>query len=220
MDSYYYRKKFPRIADRIETIPIPLDVKKFVMAKDREIIRKKYGLNESSRIILYAGRLSKVKRVDNIIRAFRLVGEDYPKALLVIVGDGEEETRLRKMISVFSDRIVFLGRLSHDDMPDILCASDVLVMASETEGMPTIALEALACGLPVVSTGVGDMARLISNEKIGFVTDQGDIEDYGKKMIRALEISDKFREERVAVALKFSADAVSRKVLDLHMKHE
>lgn len=216
-DEQYYTDTFPRVRNKIVTISIPLNMEEFRIMEDKKGLRRKFGLSEDRKIILYAGRFSKEKGIDFIIEAFDELNRDMPDTELVLVGQGKEEKRLRRLASdARADTIKFLGPLPHEEMPHILNCSDVLVMASETEGMPTVILEALACGVPVISTKVGDVEHVILNGKIGFIAAHGNIDDYKKKLLKAMTISDEFKEERIRVAASFSSSSISRKIVKMH----
>lgn len=216
-DGQYYHNTYPKVRDKIVTISIPLNLGEFRIIEDKKGLRRKYGLSEDHKIVLYAGRFSKVKGIDFIIDVFNTLNRDLPDTDLILVGQGEEEKRLRRLASnAQANTIKFLGSLSHEEMPYILNCADVLVMASQTEGMPTVILEALACGVPVISTKVGDVEHIIVNDRIGFIAAHNNMDDYNKKLIKALEISDKYKEDRVKVAAYFSSSSISRKIVKMH----
>lgn len=216
-DEKYYRERYPRLKDKITTIPVPLNLEDFNIQNNRTVLRQRYGLPENGKVVIFAGRFSKVKGIDLIIRAFSLLNRDIPESHLLLVGKGEEEGNLRRLVSELNVKNVkFLGSISHEVMPEILNCSDVLVLASHTEGMPTVALEALACGIPVISTRVGDVPRIIRNERIGFLIDDRDVNEIKELMKRALDTTGSFKEERVEVAGEFSAMRLSGNILDIH----
>ncbi|UCE73106.1 MAG: glycosyltransferase family 4 protein [Methanomassiliicoccales archaeon] len=218
-DERFYTTKYPYVSKKITTIPIPLDLNLFKVRNDKKTLCKKYGLDDRHKIILYAGRFSKVKGIDLIIKAFVNLNRVIPNTYLILVGKGEDERRLRKLISdLKATNIKFMGSLAHDEMPYILNCADVLVMASLTEGLPTIVLEALACGLPVVSTDVGDISSVIKNEKIGYLIEERNEDDLKDNLIRALVVSGKNKEERKEIAEKYSADSLSDRILQVHKK--
>jgi glycosyltransferase involved in cell wall biosynthesis len=216
-DAGFYADKYPKEKEKITTIPIPIDLDEFYIKPDKRILQNIFGLNVDHKIILYLGRFSKVKGIDFIIRVFMDLNRNEPKTDLILVGKGEDEKRLKKMVADLNIKnISFLGALAHEDVPNIMNCADVLVMASYTEGLPSVALEALACGLPVVSTDVGDIDKILINEKLGFVVGQRNEEEYKKKLIKALKISDEFKEERHDAATIYSAPKISQRIIDLH----
>jgi glycosyltransferase involved in cell wall biosynthesis len=94
---------------------------------------------------------------------------EVPDALLLIVGDGPLEQSLRqlaKRVGV-TGRVRFLGHVEHDDLAVYYAAADALVLASASEGMPNVMLEAMACGTPVIATSVGGIPEILRPPKGG-----------------------------------------------------
>ncbi|UCE37896.1 MAG: glycosyltransferase family 4 protein [Thermoplasmata archaeon] len=216
-DEEFYANKYPKEKEKIITIPIPINVDEFDIKAGKKDLRNRLGLNQDHKIILYVGRFSKVKGIDLIIRAFLDLNKEVPDVDLVLVGQGEEEGRLRELISSLRVKNVhFLRTLPHEDVPNILNCADVLAMASYTEGLPTILLEALACGLPVVSTDVGDIGNVVTSERIGFLLKNRSKEDYKNKLTSALKMSDEYKADRREVAERYSSNAMVKRIMKMH----
>lgn len=130
---------------------------------DQTAMREKYGL--SGPVILSVGNLVQLKGHDLVIRAVSLLD----KAVLLVVGDGPERTRLEHLaLSLgLGDRIRFLGVISHQELPELYSAADVLVLASEREGWPNVLLESMACGTPVVVTGFPSAPEIVNSPAAG-----------------------------------------------------
>ena len=109
------------------------------------------------------------KNIGRLIRAFALLAADRP-AHLVIVGDGEERPALSALVQTLglADRVTFTGH--RDDTPALYAGFDVFALSSDTEQMPLSVIEAMASGLPVAATGVGDVRDMVATENAGFVT--------------------------------------------------
>ena len=103
------------------------------------------------------------------IRGARLVLNEIPDADFLIVGDGPQRADLEALCSELglSDNVRFLGTRS--DVPEIICATDLMVLTSVTEAMPMVILEAMACGKPVVATDVGGVGELVEDGVTGFL---------------------------------------------------
>ncbi len=138
-----YASRYPSLQDRLMMIPPAVEVPGTEPGKSPQGVAQSDGLT-----ILYAGRLSREKRVDKIIQTF-VASPNLENARLIIVGSGPEESRLRMLAR--NPRIEFRGVVPHDKMVDLYQAADTLVLASEYEGTPTVALEALASSCPVVA---------------------------------------------------------------------
>lgn len=114
-------------------------------------------------------------RVDNTLEAFALLKARYPEATLAVAGYGSEEGRLRRLAaSLGTDGIRFAGRVEPPAMPRLYEEADIFVNSSEVDNQPVSVLEAFAAGLPVVSTGTGDIAAMVRDGETGLLVPPGD----------------------------------------------
>ncbi|WP_089718439.1 glycosyltransferase family 4 protein [Candidatus Entotheonella palauensis] len=125
---------------------------------ERQLLRQSLHLPTDSPIALFMGRLAAEKRVDNLLAIWPAIRHLHPHAELVIIGTGEEESKLR---ATAGPGVTFLGAI--DDVTPYLQAADVFVLPSATEGLSNAMLEALATGLPVVATQVGGASDIITD---------------------------------------------------------
>ncbi len=112
-------------------------------------------------LALAVGRLTAIKAFPDLIDAWALVAATHPEARLVIAGSGDQEQAIRARITRhgLQEKVRLLG--SRDDVPQLLQAADLFVSSSHLEGLPVAVLEALAAGLPVVGTEVGDVPHVL-----------------------------------------------------------
>ncbi len=139
--------------DKFRVIYHGLDLNDFTDMPARSEARTRLDLPQDARIAGFVGRLHRIKNVDRIIRAMALAGlEDV---VLAIVGDGEERPALERLTAQcgLTGRVRFLG--FRDDLRMVYAALDTLVLASKSEGFGLVMIEALAAGIPLVSTVVG-----------------------------------------------------------------
>jgi glycosyltransferase involved in cell wall biosynthesis len=157
-----YLRRYPWLDGRSEVIPNGVDTDLF-RPSDRSEAKRKWGFDGT--IFLYAGRLQPEKRVAEIVRAFGDL--DRRDCSLVLVGDGRD----RPLVEEAADglRVRFLGTVPRSQMPSLMNASDALVLYSTREGLPSVVLEALACGIPVITTPVGAVAEVIRDSETGFL---------------------------------------------------
>jgi glycosyltransferase involved in cell wall biosynthesis len=127
-------------------------------------LRRDLGIPVNAPVAVYAGRLVPIKQVDMLVSVWPRVRESCPDACLVVAGNGPLEDRLKEMAS---DGIQFLGGL--EDVRPLLQAADVLVLPSDSEGLPLSILEAMSCGLPCVATRVGGIPEVISDGQNGIL---------------------------------------------------
>lgn len=152
---------------KICVIPNGVDINKF-KPMNQEIVRKRLGIS-SNFLITYVGNLVKIKRVDILIKICKEVSDSYDIDLL-IVGDGTERTNLEEYAkNIGMTNITFQGGVSNDKVPAYLSASDVAALTSESEGLPTFLVEAMSCGIPVVTMNVGGVADIVKNNVNGFI---------------------------------------------------
>ena len=154
--------------DKIRVLRNGVDLVKF-QEGDREAARRHIGVNEIT--LLSVGNLVPLKGHDLAIRALALLDN----ASLIIVGDGPEAGKLHSLAETLAvaHRVRFLGRLPHDELPELYGAADVLLLLSSSEGWPNVLLEAMACGTPVVATDVGGTREVVATSANGaIVTDR------------------------------------------------
>jgi glycosyltransferase involved in cell wall biosynthesis len=160
---------------RVAVIPQGIRVEAFdVPPGTREAARAELGLEPNAPVAVGIGRLHEQKRYDLMLDAFSRVVADAPSARLLIVGTGalEESIRAARRRLGLDERVHLLGFRS--DVPRILAAADVLVMSSDDEGVPVVALEAMAAGRPVVATRVGSMEAAVEQGRTGVLVARGD----------------------------------------------
>lgn len=148
----------------------------------RDVWRAREGFGENDVLFVSVARFAPQKNHALLLNAFARGPASHPHARLVLVGDGalraELETQAKSL--GLADRIRFLGLRS--DIPDALGASDVFVLSSDYEGNPLSILEAMASGLPILSTAVGGVPSLVESGTHGFLVKAGDLEGLSKSM--------------------------------------
>ncbi|MCE7982427.1 MAG: glycosyltransferase [Caldilinea sp. CFX5] len=146
----------------------------------------------------YVGRLEKVKGVNFLIDAFARLVAAYPHLQLQLVGDGSERPALEQQVQTLGlgDKVQFLGIRS--DMPALYPTFDLFVLPSLWEGMPNVALEAMACGVPVIATNTGGTPEVVHDGKSGLLAPPGDAATLAKVMVAL--IGDAERRDQLAQA--------------------
>ncbi len=141
---------------------------------DKADARKRLGFNAKEKIILYVGRFAALKGIDRLLKAMTHLNDLQDLKLVIIGGDGAgapEYIEFQKLSSELdiNDKIFFAGRLDQEELPQYYSAADLLALPSYHESFGLVALEALACGTPVVATDVGAVDSIISQGKTGCV---------------------------------------------------
>ncbi len=194
----FYKKRYPSLAERFSFLPTWVDDAMFYplaapeKATAKVAFLQQQGLPGDTKLALFVGRLAGQKDPLLLLDAFCELRKQEPQTHLLIVGQGnlrqEMEERLRRY--GMSKHAAFLGPLTQPEVAGLMRICDVFVMTSAFEGMPISVLEALACGLPVVSTDVGEVRRVIRDELSGLVCHDRMPDTIGGNVARVL------REER------------------------
>ncbi len=148
--------------DKIEIIPNGIELSEFENLPERGKFRRKYGLSDDQRIILYLGRIHKIKGLDLLVRAFAELSQPLNSFKLVIAGpDDGYLPSLKKLIAdlEISNEVLFTGHLYGEDKVAAYVDADVFVLPSTYEIFGNVVLEACACGTPVIVTdrcGIAD----------------------------------------------------------------
>ena len=167
------------IKGKIEIVPLAVDLSAFSQLPMRGTFRRKYGIDDNQRVVLYLGRINAIKGIDLLVRSFAGLPKELGDAKLVIVGpdDGYLAT-LRGVISGLgvADRTLFTGSLYGSDKLAAYVDADVYVLASIYDALPLTVLEACACGIPVIITDTVGLATWIDG-RAGYVVsrDEGQL---------------------------------------------
>ena len=177
--------------NRIEVVPPGVD-HAFFNPGPQVVARRATGLG-SGPVLLFAGRIQPLKGVDVAVRALAELGRD--DARLVVVGgasgsDGsDEERRVREVAEShgLADRVQFVPPQPHHSLAYWYRAADVVVMPSRSESFGLVALEAAACGIPVVAAAVGGLRSLVDDGQTGYLIEGRDPVDYAVHVARILD---------------------------------
>jgi D-inositol-3-phosphate glycosyltransferase len=169
------------------------------------------------------GRVQPLKRIDLAIRAVAMV----PDASLVVVGGpsgANGDSELERLIGLADDvapgRVEFRGPVDHDTgMADLLASIDVLVIPSRTESFGLVAVEAQACGTPVVAARVGGLVHAVANADSGYLVEGDDVVDWAKRIGAVLSDEDALRRLSAGAGIhasQFSWSATAARLLELY----
>jgi glycosyltransferase involved in cell wall biosynthesis len=163
-------------SERIEVIPNGVELDRFFPAETEE----------KSKVLrlLTVGRLSVTKRIEMLIDAVEILHRTACKVRLTVVGGGKMEQQFRKIVTEreLSDVIKFTGRIDPKKMPEVYRSNDIFISASMQEGMSNAMLEAMASGLPIVTTCCEGLAELIDGN--GLIVEQDNVEEIAKEVKR------------------------------------
>lgn len=157
-------------------------------------------LADRARRIVTVGRLVNWKGIEGLIQAFDRLATDDPDVELHIVGDGPQRDALEATAAGTTDpeRIVFHGRVPHNDVLELMSHSRIFALNSMYEGLPHVALEAMSCGTPMVLSHAGGSPEVVDDGISGFVVDQNDVDTIVDRFRTLLNDDDTWRATQTA----------------------
>lgn len=167
--------------EKLQVVGNGVDLNKFTVLNKNEA-RLKLGLNPHDVVLVSVGGLVERKGFHRMIEIMPELTHQFQDLRLLIVGGATAEGNNREQLEQqvknleMTEHVKFLGPKPHDQLAEILSASDVFVLATRNEGWANVFLEAMACGLPVVTTDVGGNKEVVVSEDLGLLVPFGDQE--------------------------------------------
>jgi L-malate glycosyltransferase len=213
-ETYDYFK----INKKIYVIPNFIDVDLYQQSHG-DCQKSNYAPN-GEKLLTHISNFRKVKRIDDVVKIFDSVQKQVSSKLLM-VGDGPERESAEAMVENLGirDKVLFLGKITSPER--ILCISDLFLLPSETESFGLAALEAMAAGVPVISSNTGGIPEVNIHNVTGMLSNVGDVYDMAKNSVIVLKDEKKLEEMRVKArtqAGKFKIDHILPMYEDLY-KH-
>ncbi|HRO60946.1 MAG TPA: glycosyltransferase, partial [Burkholderiaceae bacterium] len=169
-----------------------VDLKRFTPV-DKAEARRRLGIGEDATVIIGVGNLVPLKGFQRVIPLLPALREKHPKLLYLIVGGGATQGDMRPELELLArrhgvdDAVRFCGRQPQEELKWFYGASDLFAQATEFEGWCNVFLEAMACGLPVVTTRVGGNAEVVADPAVGELVDWWDADEFAAAILRGLE---------------------------------
>jgi D-inositol-3-phosphate glycosyltransferase len=220
-------------SSKLVVIPPGVDTSHFYSIPSDEA--KQYiGLKPENRMILFVGRIEPLKGVDTLIQAMScldqsLTSASHPVHLAIIGGEphadpkdmSAEMTRLQKICDdlCMGGMVVFLGKRAQDTLPYYYSAAELLVMPSLYESFGMVALEAMACGTPVIASEVGGLGYLVQNGETGYTIPDSDPEVLCEKLSILLgdnELREKMGRRAAEYARDYDWEKIALKLIDVY----
>lgn len=205
------------IKNKVIIIPTGVDLTKFKTdGTARREIRKKLGWDNKI-IVGSVGRLDPVKGYDSLIKDFQNVSQKNKQLQLVLIGKGSQESELKQLIKnlELGGKVQLLGE--RQDISQLLNGLDMFVCSSIWEGMPIAVLEAMAVGLPILSTKNGGVEELIKDQETGLLYSMGvDLEEKIIKLINNSSLAQKLGENARNRVVKFDIKNIAKKYYKIY----
>ncbi len=143
------------------------------------------------KVLIHTSNFRQVKRVTDTIRILDLVRKEVP-VKLVLIGDGPDRSECERLVRELQLQkdVVFLGK--QDGIAELLATADIFLMPSQSESFGLAALEAMSCGIPVVSSSVGGLPELVLHNHTGYIAEIGDVEKMAKYTLDLLKNEKKY----------------------------
>jgi len=187
--------------------------------KDREFLKKDYGIGNDDKVLIHISNFRKVKRIPDIVRTFYEIRKKI-KAKLMLVGDGPEFQTVFELVNDLKlhEDVLFLGR--QKNISDLLSISDLMLLMSEQESFGLVLLEAAACEVPSIGTNIGGIPEVIVHGETGYLVELGDVKaasDYALKILSDDTTLKQFRNASLKRAKEtFYSETIVNQYIDLY----
>ena len=219
--------------DKIAVIPPGVDTSHFYPIQPDEA-KAAIGVPTDAQMLLFVGRIEPLKGVDTLMKAIAIMRQDCfdsrcPYYLAVIGGDPNESQisadsemhRLRTLCHDLGldDMIVFLGKRDQSTLPYYYSAAELLIMPSFYESFGMVALEAMACGTPVVASHTGGLAYLVQNGVNGFTVPGGNAKALAERLTQVIydtRLRQRLGQQAAAYAQDYAWEKITARIIDLY----
>jgi len=188
---------------RIETIHNGIEVERFDTKSQRAAKRREMGWPEDQPTVIMVAVLRGGKGHEVLFDAIPQVQARVPNVRIKLVGGGGQGEQLRQQAAPLGEAVEFLGQRM--DVPELLGASDMMVLPSWSEALPTVLIEAGAASLPVVATDVGGAAEIVADGETGYLIPAGDSAQLAGRLIDVLTDQDRARQMGVKAKQRIHA---------------
>lgn len=207
------------IKKEIEVIPNFIEIDKNKIDENSSCHRSLMA-TQDQKIITHISNFRKVKRIPDVIKVFYEIQKEIPSKLMM-VGEGPEREIAERMCDdlKINDKVIFFG--NSNEIDKILSYSDLFLLPSETESFGLAALEAMACGVPVISSNSGGLPEVNKQGYSGYLSDVGDVADMAKHAVSILSSDDellKFKKNALALAKEFDIQKIMPLYENLYLR--
>lgn len=216
MKSHYHFKKLSIV------IPRAIDIPHFTNFVPDPNLRKNWGITEESFVVLFLGNFTRQKRPDRFVDVIGTVREKYPQVHGLMVGDGPLKNDTIRIIQQAGLECCFTIVGYQQDVRPFISMSNLLMLTSDTEGLPGVVLEAAAMSKMAIASDVGGILDFLRNGDNGLVVSQKSVQEFANNLIQLFEdptLLDNMSERALAdVSKGFGVDEIAIRYLDLFKK--
>jgi N-acetyl-alpha-D-glucosaminyl L-malate synthase BshA len=195
--------------ERIRVIPNFIDPR--IFRRDKEPCHRATLAPDGEKILMHISNFRPVKRIPDVVEVFSRIAREVPSRL-VLVGDGPERPRgMEKAAELgVQDKVLFLGK--HQSVDELLACADLFLLPSKNESFGLAALEALACGTPVIASNMGGLPEVVTHGETGYLFPLGSTEEMAEAGLSLLKDQEKWtrfsHQARADAVARFSNDVV------------
>jgi len=211
--------KLFNIKNEIQVIPNFIELDK-IKKEDKSPCQRSVMANDEERIITHISNFRKVKRIPDIIAIFNKIQKEIP-AKLMMVGEGPEKEKAEHLCRELGiqDKVIFFG--NSNEIDTILCQTDLFLLPSKTESFGLVALEAMACGVPVISSNAGGLPEVNKDGFSGYLSEVGDVDSMANNALKILRNQtdlDQFKKNALINAQQFDIKKILPLYEDLYQR--
>lgn len=206
----------------IEIVPLGINLEEYSNLPQRGRFREKYSIKTSEKLLLFIGRIHKIKGLDLLIESFALLNKDIENVKLAIVGpdDGylEKLKKLIEKLNINPKSMIITGSLYDEDKKEAIVDCDIFIMPSQYESFTTSGLEAMACGKPIVLTKNNHIHTWV-DEKVGLSCEyeKEDLSNNIKKLLKNPDMMESYGKNGMKeIKEKYSWDSVEKQVRSIY----
>ncbi len=200
-----------------DIVPNSVDLERFNTKVDGSGVRSRLGFSDRDQVVLYTGRVSKEKRLETMIRAARLIKEDRVKFLVVGTGPAYDHYKSMVRKNGLGHRFTFTGFIPNKELPQYYAASDLFCIPSKFETQGMVALEAMACGKPVVGADFLALKELIVPGSNGEKFRPNDHYDCARKIRKVINNTSSYKDMSSTAGL-YSLENTTDRLLDAYKR--
>lgn len=221
----YYVKNVGVKNEKIKILYNDIDISRFkiVRKEDKDLIKKELNVDLEKKIILFVHKFSPVRNtkfyVENFIKKFYLI-EKLNDYCFYFIGGGKDKSEVEQQINKLElkNKIFFLGSLPNSDVHKYYQIADYFINPTAAEGFPRVLLEAMACGLPIVTTNAGGIKDIMGEKQTYFMSDINNSDEFADNLIRMVKLTN----EQLAEIIDENLDRVSSysttKIANMYIK--
>lgn len=209
--------------ENIEIVPLGINLEEYNDLPPKGNFRQKHNINDEDKLLLFVGRIHKIKGLDLLIESFALLNDIESLSLkLVIVGpdDGflDELKKFMKKFDINQDKVIITGPLYDEDKKEAIVDCDIFIMPSQYESFTTSGLEAMACGKPLILTKNNHIHTWV-NENLGLSCEyeKEDLSNKIKKLLKNQDLVESYGKNGIKeIKEKYNWDSIENQIYSIY----